>query len=110
MVKITFFQNPAGDFVGFTCSGHADYAESQDIVCAGASALVLNCINSIETLTSDTFFCDRESDSGTVIFRLAEGFSDRSQLLLRSLALGLEGIEEEYEEHIDLLFEEVEKT
>ncbi len=110
MVKITFFQNPDGDLIGFACSGHADFAETQDIVCAGASALVLNCINSIDTLTSDTYFCDRESENATIEFRLAEGFGDRSQLLLRSLALGLEGMEDEYGEHIDLIFEEVQET
>ncbi len=107
MVKITFFQNPTGDLIGFTCSGHAEFAESQDIVCAGVSALVFNCINSIDALTSDTFFCDRESGGAAIEFRLAEGFGDRAQLLLRSLALGLEGMEEEYGEHIDLIFEEV---
>ncbi len=107
MVKVTFFQDQASDLVGFTCSGHADYAESQDIVCAGVSALVITCVNSIEELTEDTFTCESDAKGGDIVFRLTEGFSEKSQLLLRSLALGLEEMEDSYKENIDLIFEEV---
>ncbi len=108
MVKITFFQNDAQQFIGFLCTGHADYADEQDIVCAGVSALVITCINSIETLTEDVFTCS--SEDGEISFRLREGFGEKSQLLLQSLALGLEEMESSYKDNIDLIFEEVQET
>ncbi|MCC8141596.1 MAG: ribosomal-processing cysteine protease Prp [Lachnospiraceae bacterium] len=107
MVNVTFYLNQKNKLTGFDCAGHADFAESQDIVCAGISALVINCINSIELLTEDVFFCDRKKNGGNIQFRLAEGFSEKSQLLLRSLALGLQNMERDYEGNIDLIFEEV---
>ncbi len=110
MVRITIFQNPTQQIVGFDCSDHAAYADTDDIVCAGVSALVITCINSIETLTEDVFTCRSEEESGSIVFRLSEGFGEKSQLLLHSLALGLEEMETEYADYIDLIFEEVQET
>ncbi len=107
MVKVTFFQNEARDIIGFDCSDHADYADGQDIVCAAVSALVITCMNSIETLTEDRFVCHTESDTGNIRFRLEESTGEKSQLLLMSLALGLEEIEENYNDYMDVIFEEV---
>ncbi len=110
MVKVTFFQNEARDIVGFDCFDHADYSDGHDIVCAAVSALVITCMNSIETLTEDRFVCHTEGDTGNIEFRLADGFGEKSQLLLMSLALGLEGIEESYNEYVDVIFEEVNES
>ena len=38
---------------------------------------------------------------------LEPGYSEETALLLDSLILGLQGIEEEYMEYIDVIFEEV---
>ncbi len=110
MVQVTFFQNSSQQFVGFDCSGHAEYAESDDIVCAGVSALVITCINSIEALTEDRCMCRSDAESGDIVFRLSEGFGEKSQLLLKSLLLGLEEIEADYADYIDLIIEEVQET
>ncbi|MCD8301041.1 MAG: ribosomal-processing cysteine protease Prp [Clostridiales bacterium] len=107
MVKATFFQDGQGRITGFECRGHADYADGNDIVCAGTSALVISCINSLEELTEDRFSCESEAGSGSIILKMDEDAGEQSQLLLKSLALGLEGIEESYEENIDVIFEEV---
>ena len=107
MVKITIFQDPMQKFVGFDCLGHAEYADDNDIVCAAVSALVITCINSIETLTDADFTCDSNEADGMISFRLEEVDSSYAQLLLSSLALGLEEMESNYEEYIDLIFEEV---
>ncbi len=110
MVRVTFYQNPSQQLVGFDCSGHAEYAQGDDIVCAGVSALVITCINSIETLTEDRFTCRSEAENGDIAFRLSEGFGEKSQLLLKSLLLGLEEMEESYADYIDLIIEEVQET
>ncbi len=106
MVQVTFFQNKQQDVVGFVCEGHAGFAESQDIVCAGVSALVITCVNSIEALTEDRFVCSTDEETGRVDLRMVDGCGAQSQLLLMSLALGLEEMEESYPGHIDVTFEE----
>ncbi len=107
MVRVTVFQDPSRQFVGFTTSGHADYDDGPDVVCAAVSALVITCINSIEELTEDRFTCESDAETGSINFRLCEGCGEKSQLLLQSMALGLEEIESSYEDNIDLIFEEV---
>ncbi len=110
MVNVTFFQDRTR-LRGFTCSGHADYTDGEpDIVCSAVSALVITCINSVETLTEDVFRCSSDKDSGSIQFFLEEGSGEKSQLLLNSLALGLEELESSYKENIDLIFEEVQET
>lgn len=107
MVKITIFQNQEQQLIGFNCLGHAEYADGNDIVCSAVSALVINCINSIETLTDAQFTCDSLESDGMISYRLKGEYGEDAQLLLKSLALGLEEMESNYEEYIDVIFEEV---
>lgn len=107
MVKITIFQDSEQNFTGFDCIGHAGYAEENDIVCAGVSALVINCINSIETLTDAPFTCDSQEEAGRISFRFTGRSGADAQLLVSSLALGLSEIENSCDEFIDVIFEEV---
>lgn len=107
MIKITIFQDSEQNFTGFDCLGHADYAEGNDIVCAGVSALVINCINSIEAFTDAPFTCDSQEEAGRIFFRFTGRSGADAQLLVSSLALGLSELENSYEEFIDIIFEEV---
>ena len=77
---------------GFTCVGHAGYEEAgKDIVCAGVSALVINAINSIESLTAAKF--QVQEKDGDIRFVLEDLSCREAQLLLESLQLGLKTIE-----------------
>jgi uncharacterized protein YsxB (DUF464 family) len=97
MIKVSIHWNNNGQMIGFRCLGHAGYAESgSDIVCAAVSALVITTMNSIEQFTSDTFDFQEDEESGLVDFKIVSSLSDRSELLLASLLLGLQGIEEGY--------------
>ncbi|MCD7981115.1 MAG: ribosomal-processing cysteine protease Prp [Clostridiales bacterium] len=107
MVRITVFQNREQQMTGFDCVGHAGYADENDIVCAAVSALVINCINSVEVLTGEFFTCETNDEDGMISFRLQDAGGGGAQLLLQSLALGLEDLEENYEEYLDLTFREV---
>ena len=104
MTKVTFYQNSENQCVGFTSEDHAGYAqEGKDIVCAGISALVINTVNSIEAFTEDPvivlFWCPA---------MIKNKPSKESLLLLNSLILGLQRMEDEqYTEFIDIIFEEV---
>ena len=108
MIKVTIYQSSEGKISGFAIQGHAGYAESgSDIVCAAVSALAQNTVNSIERFTKDRFSVDVDGENGGLYLRMEPGYSKGSKLLLDSLILGLQGIEEEYMDYLDVIFEEV---
>jgi len=97
MIKVSVYKNAENLITGFTLSGHADYSEyGSDVVCAAVSALVINTINSIENFTSDKFRIEQDEKNGFLEFHVISSMSNNSNLLLSSLALGLQGIEDEY--------------
>ena len=105
MIDVEIFQTSSGEYTGFRMSGHAEYAEyGQDIVCAAVSALVINTINSIEQYTEDAFESSVDPETGTVLFKIKDmPVGSSSELLLKSLVLGLSGIQDEYgKKHIKL--------
>ena len=109
MVTITIYENQNKEYTAFRCMGHAEYAVlGEDIVCAAVSVLVINTINSVEHLVSDTFELTTDQESGLIDFFFFLGYSKESLLLIRSLVLGLQGIQKNYgTEYIMLKFEEV---
>lgn len=110
MTKVTFYQNSDLEYVGFTVEGHAGFAdEGEDIICSAISALVTNAINSIEAFTEDDFTADADEDSACIRFSMEGSHSKEADLLIRSLILGLQGIEDDETNRnfIDIIFEEV---
>ena len=63
----------------------------------------------IEKFTEDETSCVSDEDSGSITFRFSETPSHDAGLLLDSMILGLEEIEDssEHEEYIDIIFKEV---
>ena len=94
MITITVFKHQ-DQYCGFRSCGHAGYAkEGSDIICAAVSVLTVNAINSIDTLTEDAF--DVRQDEGYLELILEGTCSKETSLLLDSLVLGLESIQESY--------------
>lgn len=108
MIKITIKKKDSIIY-GFTSSGHADFAKSgKDIICAGVSAIVINAINSVEKFTNDQFKLDEQQEMGKIIFDFIQSPSENSQLLMESMVLGLQGIQQNYgKKYIILNFREV---
>ncbi len=108
MVKITIFTNKDKSYTGFDCIGHAGYApEGEDIICAGVSALVINTINSIASFTKTKFSTDSNEDTGKLTIRFVTSADKETDLLMRSLVLGLQGIQDNYgNKYMNLKFEE----
>ncbi|RZS93003.1 ribosomal-processing cysteine protease Prp [Cuneatibacter caecimuris] len=109
MIRVTIMQDSLGEPVGFVTEGHAEYAEAgRDIICAAVSVLVLNAVNSVEQFTEDGFQAEQEQESGKIRFHFTEEPSVSGRLLIRSMILGLEQIQEEYgTDYLRLQFEEV---
>lgn len=97
MINVSIYKNAENLITGFKLSGHADYSTyGSDVVCAAVSALVINTINSIENFTSDTFQVEQDEKKGMMEFHLVSPISNNGNLLLSSLALGLQGIADDY--------------
>ena len=114
MIKVTIYKTDKHEYVGFDALGHAGFAdEGMDIVCAAASALIINTINAVERYTSDETSVvtdDSEGAQGLIQFRFTGGGPTHdAELLLKTMILGLEEIEDDsdYEPYIDIIFKEV---
>lgn len=93
--------------------GHAGFAEGgpegQELICSAVSALTINMANSVEHFTEDKFEAEVEETAGLFRFRFTEDpVSPEAALLMNSLVLGLQDIEESYgEPYIKIRFKEV---
>lgn len=108
MISVTFYKDSANQFVGFEFLGHAEAGEyGKDIVCASVSVLVINTINSIEEFTDDDFTCDTDEEAGMIRYHLNGELSNESSILMKSLVLGIQGVHEDNEKYIKIVFKEV---
>lgn len=88
-----------GNITGFHIEGHAGFAnKGSDIVCSAISTLAINCVNSIEEFTEDLFSEGMDEERGMIDFDLTGEVSEQSQLLLKSMLLGMEQIVGQYGE------------
>lgn len=97
MISVTFYENKKGILYGFASNGHAGYAESgSDIVCSAVSILSVNTVNAVESFTGDRFQYDLRESDGFLSFQITSDVSPESELLLKTMRLGVEGIVSEY--------------
>ena len=109
MVSVKINKNRNGKYVSFSCKGHAGYDEyGKDIVCAALSMLIINTINSIESLTGCKFTVDASKDGGDIKVSFDSYASDKASLLIDSMILGIRTVEEEYgKSYVSLSIKEV---
>ena len=109
MIQAVIIKDSLGEYKEIRIDGHAGYAESgQDIICAAVSVLAQNAVNSIETFTDDPFQVEVNEEDGALAVRFQDSVSEKTKLLLDSMVLGLESIEESYgSQYIRIRFEEV---
>lgn len=100
MITITMHRDKEYRYTGFTISGHADYAEEgSDIVCAAVSALSQTALLGL-----------MEYASKDVPYEVNEGFlsvtvpkpSDASEIILGTMARGLQEMVRQYGEYVVL--------
>ena len=98
-----------GGYKSIEFSGHALFdASGKDIVCAAVSILAINTLNSIEMLCGDKFDAKENSQKGYLKADFKSKLSDKADLLMKSLLLGLDGISHEYgKKFITILWQEV---
>ena len=98
MIAVTIYQNHSGQYVRIHCIGHAGFAKpGEDIICAAVSVLV---INTLETETDQA--------SGLIDIRFQHPGSHDAKLLLDTMVLGLQAVQDQYGTDYTLLtFKEV---
>jgi uncharacterized protein YsxB (DUF464 family) len=95
---------------GIEIKGHAGYGEyGQDIICAAASILSTNLVNSIEELTKDKISYNVNEDTGLLSMSFCDKqISNESKLLVDSFILGIDSIRESYgDTYIKISYKEV---
>ena len=110
MIRITIYVNEHHEYTGFDVSGHAEFSDpGKDVVCAAVSMLVINTMNALEAYTEDETSHVSDEEEGTIEFRFRRRPSHDADLLVNTMILGLESLEEnsEYEPYIDIIFKEV---
>lgn len=94
--------------MGFSCSGHAEYAgNGQDIVCAAVSSalyMAANTITDVLCITPDILRADEQSG---MALRVSQGDAAACRTVLAGLKLHLIGLEEQYTEYIQVAYMEV---
>lgn len=94
---------------GFTCTGHAGYADSgSDIVCAAVSVLVINTINAMEIFAKERMEMVTGQYDGIIDIVFVNPVNEKTKLLMDTMVLGLKSIEKQYgKKYLRLKFEEV---
>ncbi|ASV68843.1 ribosomal-processing cysteine protease Prp [Cytobacillus sp. FSL W7-1323] len=109
MIDVSIHRNRSGLIQSFEISGHALFANNgEDIVCAGASAVSVGCVNSIHQLAGVTPHIQMESGLLSCILpsNLAQDIEEKVQLLLEGMVVSLQTIVENYPENIKITFKQ----
>ncbi len=104
MIQVSVKKSESGNIIGFHVIGHSGYSESgTDIVCASVSALVFNCINSMEKFSETKFDLHQNESEGMIDLKCVNNLDEAAILLLKSLFLGIRGIQDAYGEQYVIL-------
>lgn len=103
MITVDITVNDEGKVTDVIMDGHADHGEyGHDIVCAGASAVLFGSVNAIIGLTSERPDINYDDNGGHFHIRSVDTNNDEAQLILQTMLVSLQTIEEEYNEIIRL--------
>lgn len=108
MIQAQFKRNSSDEILSFQLTGHAEAGPyGSDVVCAAVSALSINAVNSIEMLAGFEPIVEvDEMEGGFLGMELIRSITPEqqtiAQILLESLLLGLQNIEEEHTEFIQV--------
>ena len=108
MTSITFYVRSDNTIIGLQSKGHAGYGiRGTDVVCASVSILIINTINSIETLTNSKYMEKINDKRATIEFQIDGAVNKEAALLFKSLELGIKGIADDYPGNVSIKYKEV---
>ena len=99
MIKVDIFRKNA-NIVKIEMNGHADYSDSDDIVCASATSAVFLCINGIENVLGVNCGYETDDEKGYLFFVLPDDLDNKMQekanILTESFLLFIKELESQY--------------
>ena len=112
MTKVIISKTRDGEYLGFTCLGHAGHAQAantdREVVCAAVSVLVINTLNALDTFTEVKMQVDSDEDIGLITCKFETSLSEKARVLMDAMVLGLSDISKQYGSRFcKLKFEEV---
>ena len=108
MIKGTFTRNASGRIVSYELTGHANAGEyGRDIVCAAVSALAISAVNGIDALAGIQPIIDVNQEEGGYLYVAIPNETTQEQMniiqvLLENLLLGLQAVQDENSEYIQI--------
>ena len=109
MITVTIYRTK-DEIKGFMVEGHSDYAEEgADIVCASVSILsytALNSLNLAAGISPESIEYSVDEETGLMSLRTLKN-NDKTDIVYKSFAVGMELLLEDYSDYITLKFEEV---
>jgi uncharacterized protein len=110
MINVTIHRK-SKSILSFVVSGHAFFADrGKDIVCAGASAVVVGAINSVHAITGVT--PEIHQEDGFLSCKIPDSLdaekAQKVQLLLEGMVISLQTIEQQYGKNIKITFKKQE--
>ena len=104
MIRVAFFRKE-GRIVGFESEGHAGYADSgYDIVCAAVSALLITCVNGLESVAHVTPAVRQNDEVGYLKAELPDCLDEAQRhdagVVLDVVEQGIQAIAQQYPEFV----------
>ena len=97
MIKVTVRKSDKGSIKGFSCEGHALYADAgKDVVCAAVSMLTINTVNSIESLAGIGQDVESDQTSGLLKVDFKQELNEKARVLMDAFILGITMTQEQY--------------
>jgi len=109
MIRAVIYHDTHGKIKGFRVEGHAGYsAAGQDIVCSAVSAIVFTALGGLDELAGFKNYTEQDGFIECYVpDSLGETESYITDVILKTMEIGLRQIEADYGEYIRIRYEEV---
>ncbi len=109
MTDIKITKDKSGNILKFEIDGHAEFSETEDIVCSAISSVSYATLNGIEKILSVPF--GYEKNDGYLYFVLPDGLKkelrEKVNILLDSMLLFFKDLKEQYGDYVNIIELEV---
>jgi uncharacterized protein YsxB (DUF464 family) len=109
MIDAVVYKNAQGDIQGFQIKGHANYSEAgSDIVCSAVSAIIYTALGGMDELAGFKSF--QQKDGLIKCFvpgNLTRDQQATTQIILKTMDIGLRQVEADYDKYVRVRYEEV---
>jgi hypothetical protein len=109
MIDAVVYQNSHGVIQGFKIKGHAGHSDAgSDIVCSAVSAIAFTALGGMEELAGFRSFQQKDGYIRCFVPENLTGEQQQTtQIILKTMDIGLRQIEADYDKYVRVRYEEV---